>query len=60
MRRNEVIGLRGGGVERREGILIIRSKVKGGYYVGREVRDRQLREALVDYLEASDRMKAWE
>jgi integrase len=60
MRRNEVMGLRGGDVERREDLLIIRSTVKGGDYVGREVRDRQVREALVDYLEASGRMKAWD
>ena len=60
MRRNEVIGLRGGDVERRDGLLIIRSTVKGGDYVGREVRDRQVRGALVDYLEASGRMRAWD
>lgn len=56
MRRNEVIGLRGGDVERRDDLLIIRSKVKGGDYVGREVRDPLLKEALVDYLSSCGRM----
>lgn len=60
MRRSEVIGLRGGGLDLREEMLIIRSKVKGGDYVGREVRDRRAREALYDYLECCDRMKALE
>jgi hypothetical protein len=29
-------------------MLIVRNKVKGGDYVGREVRDPQVREALFD------------
>lgn len=60
MRRSEVIGLRGGDLDRREEVLIIRSKVKGGDYVGREVRDRRAREALYDYLGCCGRTKALE
>ena len=60
MRRSEVIGLRGGNVERKDEMLIVRNKVKGGDYVGREVRDPQVRKALVDYLECCGRMRALE
>lgn len=55
MRRAEVIGLRGGEVELREDSMVIRSRVKGGDYVGREVSDPRIREALLDYLAASGR-----
>jgi integrase len=58
MRRNEVINLRGRDIEEREGTLILRSKIKGGDYIEREVRDPAVREALIDYLSASGRMKA--
>jgi len=58
MRRSEVIGLRGGDIERRDEMLIVRNKVKGGDYVGREVRDPQVRAALFDYLESCGRIKA--
>jgi integrase len=58
MRRSEVIGLRGGDIERKDEMLIVRNKVKGGDYVGREVRDPQVRVALFDYLESCGRMKA--
>jgi integrase len=60
MRRSEVINLRGGDLERRAEMLIIRGKVKGGDYVGREVRDTRLREALYEYLESCGRLKALE
>lgn len=55
MRRSEVISLRGQSVEEREGVLIVRSKVKGSDYVEREVRDPSIRTALVEYLTASGR-----
>jgi integrase len=58
MRRSEVVGLRGGDIDRRDEMLIVRNKVKGGDYVGREVRDPQVRLALFDYLESCGRMKA--
>ncbi|MFL6283682.1 MAG: tyrosine recombinase XerC [Pyrinomonadaceae bacterium] len=58
MRRSEIINLRGYDIEDRDGILILRGKVKGSDYVEREVRDSAAREALMDYLEASQRLKA--
>lgn len=58
MRRSEIINLRGRNLEQREGILILRSKIKGSDYVEREVRDLTVQEALIDYLSASGRMKA--
>ena len=56
MRRHELISLRGRDIEFREDALIIRGRVKGGDYVGREVRDRGVRAALLDYLEAGGRL----
>jgi integrase len=56
MRRAEVIGLRGREVELREDSMVIRSRVKGGDYLGREVSDPRVREALLDYLAASGRV----
>lgn len=58
MRRSEVINLRGRDVEERDGILIIKCKVKGSDYIEREVRDSAARDALFDYLSASGRAKA--
>jgi integrase len=56
MRRAEVIGLHGREVELREDSMVIRSRVKGGDYLGREVSDPRVREALLDYLAASSRV----
>jgi integrase len=58
MRRSEVINLRGRDLEEREGVLILRGRVKGSDYVEREVRDPSARAALRDYLEAAGRLKA--
>lgn len=55
MRRQEVIGLRGGDIKLEE-FIIITGKVKGGDYVSREVRDPVLRTALEDYLLSSGRL----
>lgn len=55
MRRSEVISLRGKDVETREEGMIIRSRVKGGDYVGREVKDQSVKAALMEYLRLSDR-----
>ena len=55
MRRQELISLRGRDVELRDDALIISGRVKGGDYVGREVRDSVVRTALLDYLRAGDR-----
>jgi integrase len=56
MRRQEVIGLRGGNLKFDEECITLTGKVKGGDYVGREVRDQLLREALLDYLSSSGRL----
>ena len=45
-----MIGLRGGDIDRK--------RVKEGDYVGREVKDPQVRFALFDYLENCGRIKA--
>jgi integrase len=54
MRRQEVIGLRGGDIKIDEYITLT-GKVKGGDYVGREVRDPLLKEAILDYLTSCGR-----
>jgi integrase len=55
MRRQELISLRGRDVELRDAALVINGRVKGGDYVGREVRDIVVGAALHDYLSASGR-----
>jgi site-specific recombinase XerD len=55
LRRNEVVSLRGKDLEHREGRLIIKYRCKGGKFVGREVGDASVYEALVEYLTASGR-----
>jgi integrase len=56
MRRAEVINLRGREVELRESSMVIRTRIKGGDYIGREVSDPRVRVSLLDYLEASGRI----
>lgn len=62
LRRHEVISLRGHDIEIKndsqteEEYLVIRSKVKGGYYFGREVQDVAVKNALIDYLSLSRRL----
>lgn len=58
MRRQEVIGLRGGNIKLEDDSITLTSKVKGGDYVGREVRDPLLRQALLDYLSSASRLNA--
>lgn len=58
MRRQEVISLRGGQIKFEDDSIILTGKVKGGDYVGREVRNPLLREALLDYLSAAGRLNA--
>jgi integrase len=55
MRRQELISLRGRDVKLHGDTLIISGRVKGGDYVGREVRDPVVRSALLDYLSAGNR-----
>jgi integrase/recombinase XerD len=56
MRRSEVICLRGKDIDLKEDRIIVRGRVKGGAYVGREITDPELRSAIVDYLSASHRL----
>jgi integrase len=57
LRRNEVISLRGKDLQRKDDKLIIGYKRKGGKFVGREVSDPTLLEALEDYLQSARRME---
>lgn len=57
LRRNEAISLRGKDVHVDE-TLILAYRAKGGDYRSREVREPQVKEALLDYLTATGRMHA--
>lgn len=57
LRRSEAISLRGKDVHLNEA-LILAYRAKGGDYRSREVREPQVKEALLDYLIASGRMYA--
>jgi integrase len=56
MRREEVIRLRGKDVEIKEDRIVVKGRVKGGAYVGREVEEPLLRDALLDYLRSATRL----
>jgi integrase len=53
LRRQEAIGLRGKDVQVGE-TLVLEYRAKGGDYRSREVREPQVKEALLDYLSAAD------
>src|ERR1044072_7888281 len=57
LRRSEAIGLRGKDVHLGE-TLVLEYRAKGGDYRSREVREPQVKAALVDYLTASGRLHA--
>ncbi|MDT5271282.1 MAG: integrase/recombinase XerD [Acidobacteriota bacterium] len=57
LRRQEAIGLRGKDVRVGE-TLVLEYRAKGGDYRSREVREPQVKEALLDYLTASERLHA--
>jgi integrase len=57
LRRQEAIGLRGKDVHAGE-TLVLEYRAKGGDYRSREVREPQVREALIDYLTTADRLHA--
>jgi integrase len=57
LRRNEAIGLRGKDVHIGE-TLVLEYRAKGGDYRSREVREPQVKDALLDYLLAAERMHA--
>lgn len=56
-RREEVISLRGQDV-RVTDKLIVSGRAKGGHYHAKEVRDPEVRDALLDYLVAANRLHA--
>lgn len=58
MRRSEVINLRGSDLKMEDEVMIVRGRVKGGDYIGREVRDPSLRRALLEYLRGVGREDA--
>jgi site-specific recombinase XerD len=57
LRRQEAIGLRGKDVHVGE-TLVLEYRAKGGDYRSREVREPQVKEALMDYLAAAGRLHA--
>jgi site-specific recombinase XerD len=57
LRRQEAIGLRGKDVHVGE-TFVLEYRAKGGDYRSREVREPQVKEALMDYLNASGRLHA--
>jgi site-specific recombinase XerD len=57
LRRQEAIALNGRNVQVGE-TLVIEYRAKGGDYRSREVREPQVREALIDYLTAAGRLHA--
>ena len=57
LRRQEGIGLRGNQVHVGE-TLVLEYRAKGGDYRSREVREPQVKEALLDYLTAAGRLHA--
>lgn len=57
LRRNEAIGLRGRDVHVGE-TLLLEYRAKGGDYRSREVREPRVKEALLDYLTAAERLHA--
>jgi integrase len=55
MRRSEVIYLRGRDLEISEGMTLT-NRMKGGTYIGREISDPLVKEALMNYLSACHRL----
>lgn len=54
-RRTEVISLRADSIEINEGRFFIRAKIKGGYFLNFELDDQTTKNALLDYLTATNR-----
>lgn len=59
LRREEVISLRGQDVTVEKDCIILTGRVKGGRYRAREVRDPEVRAALLDYLASSNRLRVF-
>lgn len=58
MRRTEILSLRGRDIKV-NGSLILTNRVKGGNYIGREVSDPVVKDALIDYLTAARRLNVF-
>lgn len=58
MRRTEIISLRGRDIKVDES-LVLTNRVKGGNYIGREISDPLVKEALLDYLSAAQRLNVF-
>lgn len=58
LRRREAISLRGKDVHVVDETLVLEYRAKGGDYRSREVRETQVKEALLDYLSAAGRLHA--
>jgi integrase len=54
-RRAEIINLRGSGIEIKDGRFFIKARVKGGFFLNFELDDETTKNALFDYLEATNR-----
>jgi integrase len=57
MRRNEVITLRGSDLKRVDDTIVIAGKIKGGWYLSREVTTPLVSKALLDYLRTAHRLR---
>ncbi len=55
-RRAEIIGLRGNSIEIKDGRFFIKAKVKGGFFLNFELDDETTKNALSDYLAATNRV----
>lgn len=58
MRRTEILSLRGRDIKADKS-LVLTNRVKGGNYIGREVSDPIVKEALLDYLTAAQRLSVF-
>ncbi|MDQ2745798.1 MAG: tyrosine-type recombinase/integrase [Acidobacteriota bacterium] len=54
-RRAEIISLRGSSIEIRDGRFFVKAKVKGGFFLNFELNDEPAKNALFDYLAATNR-----
>jgi integrase len=55
-RRAEIIGLRGDSIEIKDGRFFIKARVKGGFFLNFELDDETTKNALFNYLAATDRI----
>ena len=55
-RRAEIISLRGSSIEIKDGRFFIKARVKGGFFLNFELDDEPTKNALFNYLAATDRI----